>query len=215
MPLLTLAYQAPDFGRGLILLTNFGEGLQSAVIVLAALLLALFAARRADSYGVSPLAVGNQLLLGLLIAIPIIYQAATVWLHNGQPPGGRAPLGLWLAIQIGLTLALLAALIGLRWRGLPLLTTLDICAIPVLFGQVVGGWLFALSWPGPGRAGPAPGMASSPAPMLLWDLAALMAILWIERRFRGRMRPGDTLLLCCLFAALGRVGVAGLRSSVL
>ncbi len=213
------------------------------LIISGALLAALLAARRARARGIDPEHVWNQLILGLLIAIPLAraYYVAFEWPRYAGRPLLEIinPQGGGLAIHGGLLGALIAVLIYTRRQGLPLLGWLDICAPPVLLGQAIGRWGNFFNQEAYGRPTTLPwGLDIAPAYRippyddlgryppetrfhptflyeLLWDLSALGLILWLERRFAERLKAGDRVLLYGVLYSLGRFGTEGLRTDSL
>ncbi|NTU83225.1 MAG: prolipoprotein diacylglyceryl transferase [Chloroflexales bacterium] len=213
------------------------------LIMGGAILAALLAARRAQARGIDPEHVWNQLLLGLLLAIPLAraYYIAFEWPRYAGRPWWEIvnPQGGGLAIHGGLLGALLAVVIYTRRQRLPLLGWLDICAPPVLLGQAIGRWGNFFNQEAYGRPTTLPwGLAIDPPYRLppyddltrfplstrfhptflyesLWDLSALGLILWVERRFAGWLKPGDSLLLYGVCYSLGRFFTEGLRTDSL
>jgi hypothetical protein len=177
----------------LFALLPIGERGANLLLLAGALLVGLLAARRAHARGISPEPLGNQLLLGLLIGLPIAY--GLLMAQSDMEGAGQGGL---IALMIALMLAI-------WWRELPLLRWLDIGAAPVLLGLAVGRLGGAL-----GQAAP---LTAAPFFAPLWLLAALGALLWIERARGPRLRPGDSALLCGLLASAGQVAALGLSIS--
>lgn len=213
------------------------------LIMSGALFAALLATRRARARGVDPEHVWNQVMLGLLIAIPSArtYYIAFEWQHYAGRPWWEIvnPQGGGLAIHGGLLGALVAVLIYTRSQRLPLLRWLDICAPPVLLGQALGRWGNFFNQEAYGRPTTLPWGLDIDAPYRispyddpsryppstrfhptflyesLWSLSALGLILWVERHWAGRLRPGDSALLYGICYSLGRLFTEGLRTDSL
>jgi hypothetical protein len=177
------------------LLVLLPEGLRwpNLLLLVGALLAALLAAQRAHNQGIDPEPPGNQLMLGLLIGLPIAYGALLARL------GGAGP-----ALHSGALLAMLALLLLIGRRRLPLLRWLDVGAGPVLLG-LASGQLWSYLAQGAAGAPVAPALLLGP----LWDLGALGALLWLERRLGAGRWPGDGALLCVLLASVGHVLALG------
>ncbi len=149
------------------------------------------------------------------------------------------PQGGGLAIHGAIAGAALAALIYTCRHRLPLLTWLDICMPALLAGQAIGRWgnffnqeaygrpttlPWGLDIPPHRRVPPYDNLAQYPRSTRfhptflyesLWDAAALLLILGIERRFRGWLRPGDSALLYGVLYSAGRFVTEGLRTDSL
>lgn len=213
------------------------------LIMAGALIAALFAARRARVRGIDPDHIWNQLMLGLLIAIPLAraYYVTFEWPRYAGRPWWEVvnPQGGGLAIHGGLLGALIAVLVYTRGKQLPLLEWLDICAPPVLLGQAIGRWgnffnqeaygqpttlPWGLDVDARYRIPPYDDLTRYPPSTRfhptflyesLWSLSALGLILWVERRFARWHKPGDSLLLYGALYSLGRFFTEGLRTDSL
>jgi hypothetical protein len=174
----------------LLALLPTGNRGANLLLLAGALPVGLLAARRAHARGISPEPLWNQLLLGLLIGIPLAYGAL------------MAQSDMEGAGQGGLIAIMLALMLAIWWRELPLLRWLDIGAAPVLLGLALGRLGGALGQDGP--------LSAVLFFVPLWLLAALGALLWIERAFGPRLRPGDSALLCGLLASASSVVALGL-----
>ncbi|HMQ33789.1 MAG TPA: hypothetical protein PKD53_23855 [Chloroflexaceae bacterium] len=202
----TLAFQ-------LFWLPLFGWIGQRGLVVAVVLGLAFLAAHRASVRGISPLLPANQIALGLLISVPMVAQL----LYMLLAPGGATTLGLLGAQSLMLALVgiLLGVAVALRGRRQTLLTWLDVCAPVVLLGLTLTHLLANLDVAGQESmlaAGLGPSAYPALHEALLPPLAALGALLWVERRARGALRPGDSALLCGLLYALGQLIVVGLHA---
>jgi phosphatidylglycerol:prolipoprotein diacylglycerol transferase len=149
------------------------------------------------------------------------------------------PQGGGLAIHGAIVGALVAVLIYTRRHRLPLLTWLDICVPTLLIGQAIGRWGNFFNQEAYGRPTTLPwGLDIAPEHRIppydnlqqyppstrfhptflyesLWDTSALLLILWIERRFRDWLRPGDSALLYGVLYSAGRFFTEGLRTDSL
>lgn len=213
------------------------------IIVSGAILAGYLAARRAKAHQIDPEHVWNQLLLGMVLGIICarIYYVAFEWPRYAGRPLLEIlnPQGGGIAIHGAIIGALIAVLIYTRRQRLPLLPWLDICAPTLLVGQAIGRWgnFFneeaygrptALPWgldiPADHRIPPYDNLTQYPPSTRfhptflyesLWDIGALLAILGIERRFRTRLRPGDSALLYGVLYSAGRFFTEGLRTDSL
>lgn len=213
------------------------------LIVSGAMLAGWLAARRAERRGYNPEHIWNLLLLGMVLGIlgARIYYVAFEWERYAGRPLLEIinPAGGGLAIHGALIGAIVAALIYTRRNKLPFIEFLDICMPGFLLAQAVGRWgnFFnqeaygrptALPWgldiPPDHRIPPYDNLALYPPstrfhPTFLyesiWDAGALALILWIERRFRARLRPGDSVLLYGVLYSAGRFFTEGLRTDSL
>jgi phosphatidylglycerol:prolipoprotein diacylglycerol transferase len=213
------------------------------LIVSGAILAGYLAARRARAHAIDPEHVWNQLLLGMVLGIigARIYYIAFEWQrYAGQPLIDIInPQGGGLAIHGAIIGALVAVLIYTRRHQLPLLAWLDICVPTLLVGQAIGRWgnffnqeaygrpttlPWGLDIPPDRRIPPYDNLAQYPPSTRfhptflyesLWDAGALALILWIERRFGSRLRPGDSALLYGVLYSAGRFFTEGLRTDSL
>jgi phosphatidylglycerol:prolipoprotein diacylglycerol transferase len=213
------------------------------IIVSGAILAGYLAARRARALDIDPEHVWNQLLLGMVLGIICarIYYVAFEWPRYAGKPLLEIvnPQGGGIAIHGAIVGALIAVLIYTRRQHLPLLPWLDICAPTLLVGQAIGRWgnffnqeaygrpttlPWGLDIPPDHRIPPYDNLAQYPPsarfhPTFLyesiWDAGALLAILWIERRYRARLRPGDSALLYGVLYSAGRFFTEGLRTDSL
>jgi phosphatidylglycerol:prolipoprotein diacylglycerol transferase len=213
------------------------------LIVSGAILAASLATRRAKARGIDPEHVWNQLLLGMLLGIlgARIYYVAFEWQRYAGRPLLEIinPQGGGLAIHGAIVGALIAVLIYTRRQHLPLLPWLDICVPTLLIGQAIGRWgnffnqeaygrpttlPWGLDIPPDRRIPPYDNLQQYPASTrfhptflyeALWDAGALVLILWIERRFRAWLRPGDSALLYGVLYSAGRFVTEGLRTDSL
>jgi phosphatidylglycerol:prolipoprotein diacylglycerol transferase len=213
------------------------------LIIGGAMLGASLAARRARAQGIADEHIWNQLLLGLLLGIigARLYYVAFEWGRYASRPLLEIlnPQGGGLAIHGAIVGALLAVLIYTRRHRLPLLTWLDICVPTLLIGQAIGRWGNFFNQEAYGRPTTLPwGLDIAPEHRIppydnlqqyppstrfhptflyesLWDGGALLLILWIERRFRGWLKPGDSALLYGVLYSTGRFFTEGLRTDSL
>ena len=213
------------------------------LIIGGAMLAATQAARRARAHDIADEHVWNQLLLGLLLGIigARLYYVAFEWERYATRPLLEIlnPQGGGLAIHGAIVGALLAVLIYTRRHRLPLLTWLDICVPTLLVGQAIGRWGNFFNQEAYGRPTMLPwGLDIAPEHRIppydnlqqyppstrfhptflyesLWDSGALLLILWIERRFHGWLKPGDSALLYGVLYSAGRFFTEGLRTDSL
>jgi phosphatidylglycerol:prolipoprotein diacylglycerol transferase len=213
------------------------------LIIGGAMLAAALAARRARAHAIADEHVWNQLLLGLLIGIigARLYYVAFEWGRYANRPLLEIlnPQGGGLAIHGAIVGALLAVLLYTRRHRLPLLTWLDICVPTLLIGQAIGRWGNFFNQEAYGRPTTLPwGLDIAPEHRIppydnlqqyppstrfhpaflyesLWNASALLLILWIERRFRGWLKPGDSALLYGVLYSTGRFFTEGLRTDSL
>jgi phosphatidylglycerol---prolipoprotein diacylglyceryl transferase len=213
------------------------------LIVGGAMLAAALAARRARAHGIDADHVWNQLLLGMLLGIlgARLYYVAFEWQRYAGRPLLEIlnPQGGGLAIHGAIAGALLAVLIYTRRHHLPLLRWLDICVPTLLVGQAIGRWGNFFNQEAYGRPTTLPwGLDIAPEHRIppydnlqqyppstrfhptflyesLWDAGALVLILWIERRFRAWLKPGDSALLYGVLYSAGRFFTEGLRTDSL
>jgi phosphatidylglycerol:prolipoprotein diacylglycerol transferase len=149
------------------------------------------------------------------------------------------PQGGGLAIHGAIVGALLAVLIYTRREHLPLLVWLDICVPTLLVGQAIGRWGNFFNQEAYGRPTTLPwSLDIAPEHRIppydnlqqyppstrfhptflyesLWNAGALVLILWVERRFRGWLKPGDSALLYGVLYSAGRFFTEGLRTDSL
>ena len=215
-----------------------------AVWILGGALVATWiGARRAERRGYNPEHAWNLLALGLITAIACA-RAWYVFFEwpsfRGKPllyiinPGTGG-----IAIHGAILGAIIGAWIYTRWNRLPFVEWLDIGAPCMAIAQAIGRWgnFFnqeaygrptTLPWglriDADRRIGPytdlaAYGEATRFHPTFLyeslWNVGVVAALLWIERRFRGHVRTGDTFLLYGILYSLGRVWIEGLRTDSL
>jgi phosphatidylglycerol:prolipoprotein diacylglycerol transferase len=213
------------------------------LIVGGAILAAYLAARRASENSISEEHVWNQLLLGMLLGIigARLYYVAFEWgRYAGRPLLEIInPQGGGLAIHGAIIGALLAVRFYTRRHGLPLLTWLDICMPTLLVGQAIGRWGNFFNQEAYGRPTTLPwGLDIAPEHRIppydnlphypastrfhptflyesLWDAGALLLIVWLERRFRNWLKPGDSALLYGVLYSAGRFFTEGLRTDSL
>jgi phosphatidylglycerol---prolipoprotein diacylglyceryl transferase len=214
-----------------------------ALIVGGALLAAALAARRARARGENPEHVWNLLLLGMVLGIigARAYYVAFEWgRYAGRPLLEIVnPQGGGLAIHGAIIGATLATLIYTRRYHLSLLTWLDICLPTMLLGQAIGRWgnffnqeaygrpttlPWGLDIPSERRIPPYDNLGQYP-PLTrfhptflyesLWNAGALLVILWLERRLRTQLKPGDSALLYGVLYSAGRFFTEGLRTDSL
>ena len=213
------------------------------LIIGGAMLAATLAARRAGAHDIADEHIWNQLLLGLLFGIigARLYYVAFEWGRYANRPLLEIlnPQGGGLAIHGAIVGALLAVLIYTRRHRLPLLTWLDICVPTLLIGQAIGRWGNFFNQEAYGRPTTLPwGLDIAPEHRIppydnlqqyppstrfhptflyesLWDGGALLLILWIERRFHGWLKPGDSALLYGVLYSAGRFFTEGLRTDSL
>jgi phosphatidylglycerol:prolipoprotein diacylglycerol transferase len=149
------------------------------------------------------------------------------------------PQGGGLAIHGAIIGATLATLIYTRRYHLSLLTWLDICLPTMLLGQAIGRWgnffnqeaygrpttlPWGLDIPSDRRIPPYDNLEQYPPSTWfhptflyesLWNAGALLVILWLERRFRAWLKPGDSALLYGVLYSAGRFFTEGLRTDSL
>jgi phosphatidylglycerol---prolipoprotein diacylglyceryl transferase len=156
-----------------------------------------------------------------------------------SPSSGSATRGGGLAIH-GALLGAGGATVYYTWRhNLSLLRWLDICLPTVLVGQALGRWGNFFNQEAYGRPTTLPwGLDIAPEHRIppyddlvqypattrfhptflyesLWNITALGLILWLERRFRERLKPGDSALLYGALYSVGRFFTEGLRTDSL
>src|SRR6266540_237908 len=176
------------------------------LIVSSTILAGFLATRRARARGIDAEHVWNQLLLGMLLGIlgARIYYVAFEWQRYAGRPLLEIinPQGGGLAIHGAIVGALIAVLIYTRPTTLP----------------------WGLDIPPDRRIPPYDNLQQYPASTRfhptflyesLWDAGALVLILWIERRFRAWLRPGDSALLYGVLYSAGRFVTEGLRTDSL
>jgi phosphatidylglycerol:prolipoprotein diacylglycerol transferase len=213
------------------------------LIVSGAILAGYLATRRARAHGINEEHVGNQLLLGMLLGIigARMYYVAFEWQRYAGRPLLEIinPQGGGLAIHGAIIGALIAVLMYTRRNQLPLLTWLDICVPTLLIGQAIGRWGNFFNQEAYGRPTTLPwGLDIPPDRRIppydnlgqylpstrfhptflyesLWDAGALVVILWLERRLRARLKPGDSALLYGVLYSAGRFFTEGLRTDSL
>ncbi len=213
------------------------------LIVSGAILAGYLATRRARAHGINEEHVWNQLLLGMLLGIigARMYYVAFEWQRYAGRPLLEIinPQGGGLAIHGAIIGALIAVLIYTRRHQLPLLTWLDICVPTLLIGQAIGRWgnffnqeaygrpttlPWGLDIPPDRRIPPYDNLGQYPPSTRfhptflyesLWDAGALLVILWLERRWRTRLKPGDSALLYGVLYSAGRFFTEGLRTDSL
>jgi phosphatidylglycerol:prolipoprotein diacylglycerol transferase len=213
------------------------------LIVSGAILAGYLATRRARAHGINEEHVWNQLLLGMLLGIigARMYYVAFEWQRYAGRPLLEIinPQGGGLAIHGAIIGALIAVLMYTRRNQLPLLTWLDICVPTLLIGQAIGRWGNFFNQEAYGRPTTLPwGLDISPDRRIppydnlgqyppstrfhptflyesLWDAGALVVILWLERRLRARLKPGDSALLYGILYSAGRFFTEGLRTDSL
>ncbi len=148
-----------------------------------------------------------------------------------------------LAIQGAIIGAALGCYIYTRVNQMPFLTWLDIGAPCMLIGQAIGRWGNFFNQEAYGRPmttpqpwglridaefrnlpeyqdlGRYPVETTRFHPTFLyesfWNVGALVALLWLERRLRGWLRPGDLFLLYAILYSIGRFFIEGLRTDSL
>ena len=214
-----------------------------ALIVGGAMLAGWLASRRAARRGYDPEHVWNLLLLGMVLGIvgARAYYVAFQWPEFA----GRSlfdiinPATGGLAIHGALIGAITAALIYTRRNHLPFVEWVDICLPTMLVAQAVGRWGNFFNQEAYGRPTPYPigvvideqhrlppfnDMATYPPKTLfhptflyesIWNLAGFGLIMWLERRFRNRLRTGDVALMYAVVYGAGRFWIEGLRTDSL
>ncbi len=134
-------------------------------------------------------------------------------------------LAIWnggLGIYGAIVGAGLGILVYCRRQKIPLLPWLDIIAPCAALGQAIGRWgnfvnhelygapttlPWAITIPPENRIDPFKNFSTYHPLFLyesLWNLVAFGALLWIERRYRDRLRDGDIFLLYVMFYAIIR-----------
>ncbi len=213
------------------------------LIVSGAILAAYLAARRARAHDIAEEHVWNQLLLGMVLGIigARLYYVAFEWGRYAGKPVLEIinPQGGGLAIHGAIIGALIAVLVYTRRHHIPLLPWLDICVPTLLVGQAIGRWGNFFNQEAYGRPTSLPwGLDIAPEYRIppyddlrqyppatrfhptflyesLWNASALLLILWIERRFRAFLKPGDSALLYGVFYSVGRFFTEGFRTDSL
>lgn len=148
-----------------------------------------------------------------------------------------------LAIQGAIIGAALGCYIYTRVNQMSFLTWLDIGAPCMLIGQAIGRWGNFFNQEAYGRPMTTPqpwglridaefrnlpeyqDLSRYPVettrfhPTFLyesfWNVGALIALLWLERRLRNWLRPGDVFLLYAILYSIGRFFIEGLRTDSL
>jgi phosphatidylglycerol:prolipoprotein diacylglycerol transferase len=213
------------------------------LIIGGAMLAAWVAARRAERRGYNPEDVWNLLLLGLVLGIAgaRAYYVAFEWERYAGLPLLEIinPQGGGLAIHGAIIGAVLAAFIYTRRQKLPFIEWLDICMPTMLVAQAVGRWgnffnqeaygrptnlPFGVEIPLEHRLIPYRDEQLYPPDQLfhatflyesIWNIAGFGLILWIEKRFKGWLRTGDSALLYAVVYGAGRFWIEGLRTDSL
>jgi phosphatidylglycerol:prolipoprotein diacylglycerol transferase len=130
-------------------------------------------------------------------------------------------------------------LIYTRRNHLPFIEWLDICLPTMLVAQALGRWGNFMNQEAYGRPTPYPiggvidqphrlppynDMATYPPKTLfhptflyesIWNVAGFGLIIWLERRFRDRLRTGDVALMYAVVYGAGRFWIEGLRTDSL
>jgi phosphatidylglycerol---prolipoprotein diacylglyceryl transferase len=213
------------------------------LIVSGVMLAGYVASNRANERGENPEHVWNLVLLGMVLGVlgARLYYVAFEWprfaglslLEILNPATGG------LAIHGALIGAIAAALIYTRLNRLPLLRWLDICMPTFLLAQAVGRWGNFMNQEAYGRptdlglgvridaanrVEPFRDMDAYPPETLfhatflyesVWNLAGFGLLIWLERRLRGWLRPGDMALLYAIVYGTGRLWIEGLRTDSL
>ncbi|HMO55819.1 MAG TPA: prolipoprotein diacylglyceryl transferase [Roseiflexaceae bacterium] len=214
------------------------------LIMAGALLSAYVAANRARLRNHDPEHVWNLLMLGLVLGIAgaRAYYVAFEWPRFAGRPllDIINPATGGLAIHGALIGAIAAALIYTRRNRLGLIEWLDICLPTVLLAQAVGRWGnffnqeaygrpselgFGLVIDAEHRVEPFRDMQAYPRETTLfhptflyesiWNLVGFGLLIWIERRFGKRLRPGDMALGYAIVYGAGRFWIEGLRTDSL
>jgi phosphatidylglycerol:prolipoprotein diacylglycerol transferase len=213
------------------------------LIIGGAMLAAWLASKRAERRGYDPEDVWNLLLLGLVLGIAgaRAYYVAFEWERYAGRPLIEIlnPQGGGLAIHGAIIGAVAAALIYTRWKKLPFIEWLDICLPTMLLAQAVGRWgnffnqeaygrpttlPFGVTIDESHRLDPYRDMQQYPPTQLfhatflyesIWNVAGLGLILWLERRFKGWLRTGDSALMYLIVYGAGRLWIEGLRTDSL
>jgi phosphatidylglycerol:prolipoprotein diacylglycerol transferase len=210
------------------------------LIVSGAILAGYVAAQRARARGQDPEHVWNLLLLGMVLGVlgARLYYVAFEWPRFA----GKSlieilnPASGGLAIHGALIGAVAAALIYTRRNKLPLLQWLDICMPPFLLAQAVGRWGnfmnqeaygrptnlgFGLRIDEEHRLPPYNDLSTYPPDTLfhptflyesVWNIAGFGLLIWLERRLRAWLRPGDIALFYAIVYGAGRFWIEGLRT---
>jgi phosphatidylglycerol---prolipoprotein diacylglyceryl transferase len=215
-----------------------------AVFILGgALLAAWFGARRAERRGLDPEHAWNLLALGLLTAIifarawyvffewPNFRDRPLLYIINPATGG--------IAIHGALIGAVLGCWIYTRMNRLRFTEWLDLGAPCLAVGQAIGRWGNFFNQEAYGRPTTLPwGLRIDPDRRIgpyadmqtygeatrfhptflyesLWNVGVIIALLLVERRFRGRLLTGDVFLLYGIFYSLGRFWIEGLRTDSL
>ena len=153
------------------------------------------------------------------------YEAQFAAHHTSIVQIWNGGLGIYGAVAGGFLGALLFGWV----RGLSVLTFADAAAPGVVLGQAIGRWgdyfnqeLFGrpsdLPWAiriSPENRPPEFADAQTFHPAFLyesiWDVLVCLLLLWIARRFAGRLRVGDAFLLYLILYSVGYLGVGTLR----
>jgi phosphatidylglycerol:prolipoprotein diacylglycerol transferase len=214
------------------------------LIMAGAVLAGYLAANRARARGHDPEHVWNLLMIGLVLGIAgaRAYYVAFEWPRFAGRPILEIvnPATGGLAIHGALIGAVLAALIYTRRNRLSLIEWLDICMPTVLLAQAIGRWGnffnqeaygrpsdlgFGLVIDEVNRVEPFRDMNAYPRDTTLfhptflyesvWNIVGFGLLIWIERRFGDRLRPGDMALGYAIVYGAGRFWIEGLRTDSL
>lgn len=164
--------------------------IQSILVLCSMLFVALFAAGRANAYGINPARRAHQLLPGVLIAVPITLYALSISHTPGASLESSPSSLIARAALVGVLLAVLGAA---RFLGLRLLFWADICVPAALLGVATVSLGAAFT------EGPSVELIFA----AFWQLGTLWALLRVERLLGGWLRPGDLLLLAGVLSAPG------------
>ncbi|MFD3164440.1 prolipoprotein diacylglyceryl transferase [Herpetosiphon sp. NSE202] len=228
----------PPFGPNLLELGPIIIRMYAIAILSGAMMGGWLGAHRARARGYNPNIVWDWLIVGLILGVAggRIWYVASSWPQYRDGPfidminttkGG-------LAIHGAIVGAVLTVIIA-SWRTKTnALTWMDIMAPCLSVGQAIGRWgnfFNNEAYGGPVNNG-LPWNLNIPAqyrirgteqydaatrfhPTFLyesfWNLGVLFAIVFIERRFRGRLRNGDSLLIYGVLYSIGRFWIEDLR----
>lgn len=228
----------PPFGPNLLELGPLVVRMYAIAILSGAMLGGWLGAFRAQIRGYNPNIVWDWLVVGIFLGVAFarVWYVASSWQSfKGKPfldyinttKGGIAIHG---AI-VGAALTVLLA----AWRTKTnVLNWLDILAPCLSVGQAVGRWgnfFNQEAYGGPVDNGLPWNLNIEPQHRVLgteqyppetrfhptflyeslWNLGVLFAIIWLERRFRGKLRRGDSFLIYGVLYSIGRFWIEALR----
>lgn len=159
-----------------------------------------------------------------------LYHVATDWRSfqgrwHEVPMVWKGGLGIWGGVALGV----LAGMYGARRQGLHVPTLVDVCTPGIILAQAIGRWGNWFNQELFGRPTTLPwGLEIAPRRRpdgyerfatfhptflyeCLWNLAVLALLLAVERRTRGRMRPGSLFAVYVAGYTLGRFVIENVR----